>query len=166
MTTTASEILQRETDNENRRKFIALRLGQFLALNGDERDSAARRLDVGCQFILNIHDVERACMTNTQWVQTALSNVRDNYLQHVVSFMLGTEWPLTQPAPDCRFPLEDFLSHCPFCGCTATWGLKSEGPTEFFISCAVCKAQGPKVELPGLAVHSWNRRRPTPNKPM
>ena len=48
---------------------------------------------------------------------------------------------------------------CPFCGVNAQFRVKSNDSTEFWLVCAVCHAQGPKVGLEGLAIYEWNRRR-------
>jgi Lar family restriction alleviation protein len=49
---------------------------------------------------------------------------------------------------------------CPFCGVTALWKLKDDDGenASYFVACAVCKAQGPRAELPEMALPAWNRR--------
>lgn len=75
------------------RKLVDTRLSEFLQLGDSDQAAAARRLDIGCQFLLNINGMERGCMTAEEWVSTGLSRCRDNYLPHVAKFIIRTDWP-------------------------------------------------------------------------
>lgn len=53
--------------------------------------------------------------------------------------------------------------HCPFCGVIALWPVKDDELDKYWMECAVCHAQGPRVALSGMALPAWNRR-PGPTK--
>ena len=83
-------------DPENMARMRAVideRREAYLRLPENRRESAARNLDVGCQFLLNISDMERGCMTDEEWVVTGLTDVRDSYVGTVFLFLLTTGWP-------------------------------------------------------------------------
>jgi Lar family restriction alleviation protein len=62
--------------------------------------------------------------------------------------------------------LKQEIKPCPFCGIVAVLGVQENDGSEFWITCMVCHANGPKVQVQGMAIHEWNRRRPpTEEKP-
>lgn len=83
---------------ERMRAMIDRRREAFRQLPPGEMPAAARRLDIGCQFLLNINDMERGCMTDEEWVVAGLTDVRASYVGTVFLFLLTTGWP-NQPTP-------------------------------------------------------------------
>lgn len=77
------------------RELVRTRLEEYRVLSQEGRDKAARTLDIGCQFLANMNDMERVCMTNDEWVSEGITKCSDLYLPHVVIFMLKTDWPNT-----------------------------------------------------------------------
>lgn len=75
------------------RRLIDVRLTEYLRLPREDREKAARALDIGCQFLLNVNDMERSCMTSDEWVQHGLASCRISYLPHVAGFLIRTDWP-------------------------------------------------------------------------
>ena len=77
-------------------------------------------------------------------------------------------WPAADLCGDCaKKQAGKEPKACPFCGITgAVWGVQENDGSNFWIQCAVCHAQGPKVDLQELAMPAWNRRNepitPTP----
>jgi hypothetical protein len=59
----------------------------------------------------------------------------------------GRKRDMTEPKP------------CPFCGINASMGVQENDGSKFWITCMICHAQGPKVDLQDLAMWQWNERK-------
>ena len=77
---------------------------------------------------------------------------------------LGLGWPTPRLCNQCgrkRDMTEP--KACPFCGCSGIFRIKENDSSAYWIECAVCHSRGPRVELEGLAMYQWNRRK-SPNE--
>lgn len=76
--------------------------------------------------------------------------------------VLPWNWPTPHLCGKCAAKLAPLA--CPFCGCSATRGLRAGDV--FWIECVVCRASGPSAVLAEQALPGWNRRRPPNPEPM